>query len=122
MLLLRRKALHLLPKNTLFTMKGLIYCFCAVLILASCRGGKKTEVTVEDNDSLAVAPDSSETDSLPANFFLKQSILRFLVIRPQKCANTGGCVGGICDHTENQVSFRHSSASSLFANKFQAIL
>lgn len=66
MLLLRRKALHLLPKNTLFTMKGLIYCFCAVLILASCRGGKKTEVTVEDNDSLAVAPDSSETDSLPA--------------------------------------------------------
>lgn len=47
-------------------MKGLIYCFCAVLILASCRGGKKTEVTVEDNDSLAVAPDSSETDSLPA--------------------------------------------------------
>ncbi len=66
MFLLRRKALHLLPKKTLFTMKGLIYCFCAVLILASCRGGKKTEVTIEDNDSLAVAPDSSVMDSLPA--------------------------------------------------------
>ena len=50
MFLLRRKALHLLPKKTLFTMKGLIYCFCAVLILASCRGGKKTEVTIEDKD------------------------------------------------------------------------
>ena len=30
-------------------MKGLIYCFCAVLILASCRGGKKTEVTKKVN-------------------------------------------------------------------------
>ena len=59
---------------------------------------------------------------LAACFLRRRSMLKFRVIFPQKCDRTWGCFGGISDHTENQVSFRHSSVSSLFANRFQAIL